>query len=111
MSSTPPIHGNFTSASGRRKAGGGGGKRAGDLNLECPKPKCLDCQAIADCKICVKGKDAILAKHQLQKSTATPIAAMGDFAMKREKDGVVPAGCGLWNWRMEEVTSHQRVDR
>ena len=27
-----------------------------DLNLECPKPKCLDCQAIADCKICVKGK-------------------------------------------------------
>ena len=27
-----------------------------NLNLECPKPKCLECQAIVDCKICVEGK-------------------------------------------------------
>ena len=25
------------------------------LNLECPKPKCYNCQIIADCKLCIKG--------------------------------------------------------
>lgn len=25
------------------------------LNLECPKPKCHNCQSMVDCKICVKG--------------------------------------------------------
>lgn len=28
---------------------------AHDLKLECPKPKCLECQEISDCKVCVKG--------------------------------------------------------
>lgn len=25
------------------------------LNLECPKPKCYNCQMMADCKLCIKG--------------------------------------------------------
>ena len=25
------------------------------LNLSCPKPKCFNCQAAAECKICVRG--------------------------------------------------------
>lgn len=27
----------------------------GWLNLNCPKPKCFNCEVAAECKICVKG--------------------------------------------------------
>ena len=37
---------------------------AGGLNLDCPKPKCFNCQVAADCKIGIKGYKAILAKLQ-----------------------------------------------
>jgi len=29
---------------------------AGGLNIECSKQRCPDCQAVADCKICIKGR-------------------------------------------------------
>ena len=42
------------------------------LNLECPKPKCFNCQVTAECKICVKGHKCELCKIPRQHSgTAT----------------------------------------
>ena len=32
------------------------------LNLECPKPKCFNCQVAADCKTCIKGHKCNLCK-------------------------------------------------
>ena len=32
------------------------------LNLECPKPKCFNCQVVADCKIYIKGHKCNLCK-------------------------------------------------
>lgn len=32
------------------------------LNLECTKPKCFNCQVVADCKVCEKGKRCNLCK-------------------------------------------------
>ena len=38
------------------------------LNLECPKPKCLNCQQVAECKVCVKGHKCDLCKVPRQHS-------------------------------------------
>ncbi len=39
------------------------------LNLECPKPKCFNCQVAADCKTCVKGHKCDLCKASRQHSS------------------------------------------
>lgn len=39
------------------------------LNLECSRPKCFNCQAIADCQLCVKGRKCDLCKAPRQHSS------------------------------------------
>src|SRR5467141_1014525 len=54
---------------------------AHDLKLECLKPKCLECQEISDCKVCVKGSRCDSCKTPKVHSNSTVIVAMGELAM------------------------------
>lgn len=49
------------------------------LNLECPKPKCFNCQVAADCKICIKGHNATCVKFH--KITVYPTVPKIDDAI------------------------------
>lgn len=44
---------------------------AKSLKLECTKPKCFNCQVVADCKICIKGHKCDPCKISKQHSGST----------------------------------------
>lgn len=59
---------------------------AGGLNIECSKPKCFDCQAVADCKICIKGTRCDSCKKPKVHSNARCTSARNcDACVERKK--------------------------
>ncbi len=41
---------------------------ATELNLECSKPKCYNCQIIADCKLCIKVSQCLTCRDKKDQS-------------------------------------------
>lgn len=54
------------------------------LKLECTKPKCFNCQVVADCKICVKGHKCDLCKTPKQHSAYTKNRKCDACAVREE---------------------------
>ena len=55
------------------------------LRLECPKPKCLSCQEMANCRVCVKGSRCTSCKEKKQHSGNCSPQRICDACVRRKE--------------------------
>lgn len=59
------------------------------LKLECTKPKCFNCQVVADCKICIKGHKCDPCKISKQHSGSNTCSKIGNVTHARSGKNIV----------------------
>jgi len=80
---------------------------AHDLKLECPKPKCLECQEISDCKVCVKGSRCDSCKTpKVHSNSNCGNGRTCDACEEREKNDVNARG----RYTVRDVQTKSRVN-